>query len=173
MTNIAYLKQRVNVRSTFKSMGHHSNPCINRLVKDIERRVTSNTAKTINRIGEEVGTVARYQQHAGIVHYRAIFTHRLYNSIQSKRTLSSKNLVKYEIATSLNSEYPYYLIKGRKEVKPVKRKALRFRLTPKGQYLFRTFVKPAKPKDYVKFADEKLQPMINGMVGRYVHELFR
>lgn len=174
MTNNSYLKQRVTVRCSFRGMqGHHSVPCINRLVHDIEKKVTRNTDKTIHRIGEEVGTVARYQQKAGIVQYRAIFSHRLFNSIQSQRTLSSKNMVKYEIATSINEEYPFYLIKGRKALRPVNAKALRFKLTPQGKYLFRTFVKASKPKDYVKKADENLQPMIPGMVGRYIHELFR
>ncbi len=174
MTVSAELEQRIEVRSSFRGMTRgYSIPCIARLMRDIERRVSNNSAKTIRRIGEEVGTVARYEQHAGIVHYRAIFTRNLFDSIQSKKEMATKDLVKYKVATTINKPYPVYLIKGRKAVTPVNKKVLRFKLTPKGEYLFRPRVKASKPKNYVAFADKHLQPLIPGMVRRYVGELFR
>ena len=174
LTNLASNKQTVNVRSTFRSMSRHSsNPCISRIIRDIERKVNNNTEKTIKGIGEEVGTLAKISQHAGLAHYDALFYRKLFNSIQYKQMVASRNYVKYEIGTSLNESYPYILIKGRKSVQARNTKFLRFKLTPNGEFVFRKKVKGARKRDYMSYADKHTKPAINSLVGRYIRELFR
>lgn len=166
------LVQHVNVHATYECKVTSSIPPIRKMLNHVEQKTKRVLKRGVDGIGREVGTVAKYQQHAGIMHYRAIFTHRLWNSIQNKKIMSGELTAKYDVATTIYDQYPYTLIKGRKRVKPVRKKALRFKLTPGGDYRFATFTKRAKPKNYVKYSDQRTKPMIRGMVGRYINGLF-
>lgn len=168
------LVQHIHVKG--KIQGNTSKggiPAINQFRGDVTKLVKGKLNRAVHGVGEEVGTTAKYEQHAGIMHYRAIFTHRLWNSIQNKRILSSQTEAKYDVATTIYDKYPLILIKGRKSVRPVRKKALRFKLTPNGDYRFATFVKPAKKKDYMNYSHKHTYPKINGVVKKYVDELFR
>lgn len=166
------LVQHVYVHGSYECKMNATIPPLQKMLHNVERKTKRTLKKGVNNIGRDVGNVAKYQQHAGLMHYRAIFTHRLWNSIQSKKVFTGELDVKYEVKTSIYDQYPYTLIKGHKRVKPVRKKVLRFKLTPGGDWKFATFTRKAKPKNYVRFAHQKTQPMIRGMVGRYVSGLF-
>lgn len=166
------LVQHVYVHGEYQCDAKGSIPPIRQMLSDVERKTKVILKKGVDNIGKDVGTTARYQQHAGIMHHRAIFTHKLWNSIQSKKVFSGELDAKYEVKTTIYDQYPYTLIKGRKRVKPVRKKVLRFKLTPGGDWKFATMTKRAKPKNYMKYADQHTRPLIGGMVGRYVSGLF-
>ncbi len=179
------LVQHIDVKGTVKGCNKaRYNLCLDKIMFEFEKECKMKLSRVVQRVGHEVSDVAKYQQHAGLMHYRAIFTRRLYDSIALRQLSQDQLHASYDVATTLHDKYPLALIKGRPKdgnaVLPVRKKALTIRLTPdtsskvtpKGS-IVRPKAKASKPKNYMKFSDEHLHPMIPGMIRRYVNELFR
>lgn len=166
------LLQKIRVKATMKNKPtFNATETPTREAQRLIIRVMDNIGKKTRPIAAKLGQTAKFEQHAGLMKHRAIFTHKLYNSIVSKQVAWGANSAGFDVGTTISDKYPLYLIHGRPPIVPKRAKFLRIRITPNA-HIFRTYAKEAKPKDYMRTADSLLRPQISGVVKRYINEAF-
>lgn len=155
------LTQVINVKGQIKASkgSSESNAIMNNAIGKFESELPYIVSTVANKLGEH----AVNDQKESISQLRAMKCGTLRNSIVM--TGGSGGLtVKKEVGTAMNNKYPYILIKGRGEVRPVRAKALYFRnICGKGMRFAKRSA-PARPKDYMKLADSKLSAALPGIV---------
>lgn len=128
------------------------------------------TARSAARIGQRIADCAVEGQRAGIHSYYAIFTGNLYGSIEARALSYGAESSSFKVGTSLQEDYPHYLIRGRKAVHGNPR--LAFPFYPGGEVHFFRAVKEAAPRDYVAYSDSITQARIPQIVEEELASVF-
>lgn len=155
------LAQVINVKGQIKNFKGSSESSA--VMGNVIGKLESELPHVVSTVAIELGNHAVNDQKESLTQLRAVKCGTLRNSIMM--TGGSGGLtVKKEVGTAMNNKYPYILIKGRREVRPVRAKALYFRnICGKGMRFAKRSA-PARPKDYMRLADNKLSAALPGIV---------
>lgn len=161
-----------------------------KIVQELQHKIQEEALpQAMKWTGQALSNKARDSQVLSIYSLNAICCGVLVGSIRSKPVFVQKTSCEYRASTNISHPYPYYLLHGHSGEHVIRGRVLRFSRrcgkplrqmkggTHHGKYgtsgyVFAYNVRGARPKNYMKRADEQLKPQIPGIVRRECESAF-
>lgn len=185
------LIQKIKGSTQFQyKRGGHASSSISGLLSEIEHKVRDEALpRAMNESCKALSNKARDSQVMSIYELNAICCGVLVGSIRSNPVSVQKTSCEYRASTNISHPYPYYLLHGRSGEHTIRGRVLRFsrrcgkpmRTFTGGHtsgkfgtsgFVFAYHVKNARPKNYMQRADNKLKPLVSGIVRRECESAF-
>lgn len=118
-------------------------------------------------VGQELANRNKFAQYHGILTFNAVRKGKLLGSIRITGGMGSL-VVRYKVGTNMRSDYPHYVVYGRRSATAHNARFLKF--VPKGESkpIFRKSVSSASPRNYLARAHAEFEPQISTIVRREV-----